>query len=168
MIPCEMAHDQTGALFLPRKSQLVFWKFLRMRNINRGWKGRFFSDPIWTQELGELHNCVVAGLEILNGNRAVAGSQIDSEAETCVGLSSARFRSLSRRFHRIGLKQSVVTNHRFLAKAAPRTYERLEDPQITQITQISTWVCLDALWQLSINSTDGPVQATQRDIRPKN
>ena len=131
MIPGEMAHDQTATLFMPRKSQLVFWKFLRMRNINRGWKGRFFSDPIWTQELGELDNCGVAGLEILNGNRAVAGSQIDTEAETSVGLSSARSQNLSRRFHRIGLKQSVVTNHRFLAKAAPRAYERLVYPQIT-------------------------------------
>jgi hypothetical protein len=52
-------------------------------------------------------------------------------------LSSARSQNLSHRFHRIRLKQSVVTNHRFLAKAAPRTHERLVYPQISPIPQIS-------------------------------
>src|SRR5580692_7117335 len=137
MIPCEMAHERTVTVFLPWKSQSVFREFLRMWNVNRGRKGCFFSDPIWTKELGDLDNCVPAGLEILNGNRAVAGSQIDSEAETSVGLSSARSQNLSHRFHRIRLKQSVVTNHRFLAKAAPRTHERLVYPQISPIPQIS-------------------------------
>src|SRR5260370_33748342 len=99
VVPCEIPNDRAATLFLPRKAQTVLRKFICVGDINRRREGYLFPDPIWPKELSDLDNCGAAGLEILNCNRAVAGSQIDPEAETCADLISGEFRGLGHRFH---------------------------------------------------------------------
>jgi hypothetical protein len=53
-----------------------------VRNINSRWQRRQLAKLIWTDDLPDFDNLRVAALDIADRYRAVAGAEVDTNAET--------------------------------------------------------------------------------------
>ena len=75
----EMADDP--GVGRPRQFHGVGGKFLRIRDVERGGERRHFADLVRREDLGDFDDGRVSGLEIRDRDGAVAGAEVDAEAE---------------------------------------------------------------------------------------
>ena len=81
----EMADDRRVVRPVPPgQGKGVFGKFVVMRDVDGRWQRRLLADLVRSENLRDFDDLGPIVVEIGDGDRAVAGAQIDAEAETVV------------------------------------------------------------------------------------
>ena len=85
---------------LPGQWKRILLELVAVRNVEGRSQCRLFADLVWSEDLGDLHNLGLIGLQIGDRDHAVACAKVDAETELgahwSLELLSARTSEITR------------------------------------------------------------------------